>query len=90
MKPSTAWSCLAFSLALASFAMYRDISANVFLACVFIIQGLKRADGSLQERRASLLVIALSVGVMIFAVSALNGFPKQSAPEHFRHKHQRN
>ena len=42
MKPSTAWSLLEFSMALASYSLHRDIRANVFLGFVFIIQGLKR------------------------------------------------
>jgi len=87
MKPSTAWSCLAFSLALASYSMNRDISANVFLACVFIIQGLKRTEGTRNERRSSMLAIAMSVGITIFAVSGLSGCTEQSAPQHFRYKH---
>jgi hypothetical protein len=86
MKPSTAWSCLAFSLALASYSMNRDISANVFLACVFIIQGLKSTDRSKNERRSSVLAVAMSVGIMIYAVSGLSGCTQQSAPEHFRYK----
>lgn len=54
MKPSTAWSLLAFALVLASYALHRDISANVFLGCVFIIQGLKRPDhkGALGQKSA--------------------------------------
>jgi len=87
MKPSTAWSCLAFSLALASYSMNRDISANVFLACVFIIQGLKRTEGTRNEHRSSMLAIAMSVGIMFYAVSVLSGFTEQSAPSHFRYKH---
>lgn len=87
MKPSTAWSCLAFSLALASYTMHRDISANVFLACVFIIQGLKRADGSKHEGLTSVLAFALSAGIVIFSASNLIGGDDKSAPAHFRYKH---
>jgi hypothetical protein len=87
MKPSTAWSCLAFSLALASYSMNRDISANVFLASLFIIQGLKRTEGTRAEHRSSMLAIAMSVGIMVFAVSVLCGFTEQSTPSHFRYKH---
>lgn len=85
MKPSTAWSCLAFSLALASYAVHRDISANVFLACVFIIQGLKSTEGSKHESLASVLVFALSAGVVVFAASGLVD-NAGSAPAHFRYK----
>ncbi len=42
MKPSTAWSLLAFAMALANYALQRDISANVFLCRIFIIQQRKR------------------------------------------------
>jgi predicted benzoate:H+ symporter BenE len=87
MKPSTAWSCLAFSLALASYSMNRDISANVFLACVFIIQGLKRTDGSKHEGLTSVLAFALSAGIVIFSASNLIDGSDKSAPAHFRYKH---
>lgn len=84
MKPSTAWSLLAFSLASASYAMNRDISSNVFLACVFVIQGVRAVDGSKQEKRASFLAAALSVGIMLFAASAMAGCIELSGPEPFR------
>lgn len=42
MKPSTAWSLLAFAMALASYALHRDIGANVFLGRIFIIQQRKK------------------------------------------------
>jgi len=86
MKPSTAWSCLAFSLALASYSMNRDISANVFLACVFIIQGLKRTDGSRHEGFTSVLAFALSAGIVIFSASNLVDGAEKSSPPHFRYK----
>lgn len=85
MKPSTAWSLLAFSMALASYALHRDISANIFLACVFVIQGLKKPTGSKQELRATFLAAALSVGVILFAASALFGSVEFESPAHFRY-----
>jgi hypothetical protein len=86
MKPSTAWSLLAFSLAMASYAMSRDISANIFLACVFVIQGLKRPDGSRQERKSAFLAVALSMGILAFAISSLAGCVELSGPQPFRYK----
>lgn len=87
MKPSTAWSLLAFAMALASYALHRDISANVFLGCVFIIQGLKRPDGSAQERRATFLAAALSAGILLFALWALATGLDLRGPAPFRYKH---
>lgn len=85
MKTSTAWSLLAFSLALACYALSRDISANIFLSCFLVIQGLKRTDRSRQERKAAALAVALSVGVLLFAVLGLTGLIDLS-PEPFRYK----
>lgn len=87
MKPSTAWSLLAFAMALASYALHRDISANVFLGCVFIIQGLKRPDGSAQERRATFLAAALSAGILLFALWVLATGLEIRGPAPFRYKH---
>lgn len=87
MSRSTCWSLLAFSMALASYAMHRDISANIFLGCLFIIQGLKRPDGSTQERRALFLAAALSAGILIFAVWALATGIDFRGPSPFRYKH---
>lgn len=74
MSRSTCWSLLAFSLALASYVMHRDISANVFLATIFIIQGLKRtADDESPGHwdRVSLLCTLLSGAVIVFALYSL-------------------
>lgn len=74
MSRSTCWSLLAFAMALASYVMHRDISANIFLASLFIIQGLKRvADAEPDEHwdRLSLLVLLLSVAVIVFALWSL-------------------
>jgi hypothetical protein len=67
--------------------MNRDISANVFLACVFIIQGLKRTDGSRHEGFAAVLAFALSAGIVIFSASNLVDGADKSSPSHFRYKH---
>ena len=87
MKPSTAWSLLAFSMALASYAMHRDISANIFLASVFVIQGLKRPDSSKQERRGTFLAAAFSAGVFLFALSQVLPGVESQSPAQFRYRH---
>lgn len=87
MSRSTCWSLLAFAMALASYAMHRDISANIFLGCLFIIQGFKRPDGSPQERRALVLAATLSVGILIFAAWALTTGVDFHGPAPFRYKH---
>lgn len=74
MSRSTCWSLLAFSLALASYVMHRDISANVFLATIFIIQGLKSApDGEHSHHwdRIQWFVLSLSVAITIISASSL-------------------
>lgn len=86
MKNSTAWSLLACSMALASYALHRDISANIFLACVFVIQGLKRMDGSTQERRGTFLAVAVSVGITIFALYVLFGGVEFHSPAKFHYR----
>lgn len=86
MKPSTAWSMLAFAMALVSFARNWDISANIFLACIFVIQGLQKPTGSKQERRGTFLAFALSIGVLLFAASILFGVVELHQPAPFRYR----
>lgn len=86
MKPSSAFSFLALSLAIASYALHRDISANIFLSCVFVIQGLRVATESTQERRALFLIIALSVGILVFAATTMLGGVDLNSPAPFRYK----
>ncbi len=78
MSRSTCWSLLAFALALVSYVMHRDISANVFLATLFIIQGLKSApDGERAHHwdQIQWFVVCLSIAIIIFAMwSLLVGF----------------
>lgn len=75
MTRSTSWSCLALSLALISYVMHRDISANIFLATFFIIQGLRGGQLSADHRdRVSVMLIILSAGIAVFATwCLLNG-----------------
>ncbi|WP_252361410.1 putative holin [Pseudomonas asiatica] len=62
--------------------MHRDISANIFLGCLFIIQGLKRPDGSTQERRALFLAAALSAGILILRYGRWPRGSTSAAPRH--------
>ncbi|WP_332774418.1 MULTISPECIES: hypothetical protein [Pseudomonas] len=75
MARSTSWSCLALSLALISYVMHRDISANIFLATFFIIQSLRGGQLSAGQRdRVSVMLIILSAGIALFAAwCLLNG-----------------
>ncbi|QLJ16260.1 hypothetical protein H0H12_10185 [Pseudomonas putida] len=70
MSRSTCWSLLAFAMALLSYTMHRDISANIFLGVLFIIQGLKHRDGEPEAHwdRISLLCTILSAGIITFAL----------------------
>lgn len=86
MKISTAWSMLAFSLGIACYVLNRDISANVFMGSFLIIQGLKRADGSRQERLSTFLAWAMSAGVLVFALCMMAGDISQYAPASFRYR----
>lgn len=78
MSRSTCWSLLAFAMALVSYVMHRDISANVFLATLFIIQGLKStSDGEHPHHweRIRWFVVLLSLAIILFATwSLLVGF----------------
>lgn len=69
MSRSTCWSLLAFAMALMSYTMQRDISANVFLGVLFIIQGLKRnREAERETDRITLLCTILSTAIIIFAL----------------------
>lgn len=74
MSRSTCWSLLAFAMALVSYVMHRDISANVFLATLFIIQGLKStSDGEHTHHwdRIRWFVVSLSLAIILFAIWSL-------------------
>lgn len=73
MANSTIWSLMSFSMALISYAMNRDISANIFLAAIFIIQAM-RVPSEMPERHYELItkfVLLLALGIGIFAAWAL-------------------
>lgn len=59
-------------MALASYVMHRDISANIFLASVFIIQGVRSQDiCPATWDRINLLILVLSAGITLFAIWSL-------------------
>lgn len=87
MKPSTAWSMLALAMAAASYARGWDISANIFLGVLFIIQGLRKTTGSQQESRATFIVFALSIGILLFAAMVMLGNVELPQPAKFQYRH---
>jgi len=73
MSSSTVWSFMAFSMALISYAMHRDISANVFLAAIFVIQGM-RAHSEMKAQHYETItraVLILSITIGLFAAWSL-------------------
>ena len=67
MKRSSYFTLLMFAMGLASMFMHRDISANVFMSTVFVIQALKPANETsyeLSKDRAALLCTLLSVAII--------------------------
>lgn len=85
MTRSTSWSLLALSLASISYVMHRDISANIFLATIFIIQGLK-AEHRDTDERVGLMLGVMSLGVMVFAGWCLIGGTDLGYPKPFSFK----
>lgn len=76
MSRSTCMTILALSFAVLCYISHRDISANMFVATVFIIQGLKRdcPEPSLHWDRIYLLCALLSAAILLFsAASVLSG-----------------
>lgn len=73
MSSSTVWSFMAFSMALISYAMHRDISANIFLATIFVIQGLRNRHEMNERSHGHVIrmVLILSIAISIFAIWAL-------------------
>lgn len=70
MARSSCMTFLALSFAVLCFLSHRDISANMFLAAVFIIQGLKSnpSEPAHHWDRISLLCTVLSIGIILFAL----------------------
>lgn len=73
MSSSTVWSFMAFSMALISYAMHRDISANIFIVAIFVIQGLSIPGAMSKRSREHVLrmVFILSIAIILFAGWAL-------------------
>lgn len=67
---STYWSVLAFCVGLFNLVHNRDISANMFFAVVFIIQGLSAlpAEGSNFERRIKLVCYLMSAALLCYCL----------------------
>ena len=76
MSRSSCMTLLALSFAVLCYITHRDISANMFLASVFIIQGLKSPSGEPSHHwdRIYLLCALLSAAILVFsAASVLSG-----------------
>lgn len=71
MSRSTCISLLCLSVAIWNFVQHRDISANMFVAALFIIQGCKPAVEESDARawgHVKLLCIILSAAIFLFSV----------------------
>lgn len=89
MANSTIWSLMALAMALISYAMYRDISANIFLASIFVIQGM-RAKAEMKSRHYELItkaVLILSIGLISFALWALVTGADLGRPANFGYRY---
>lgn len=71
MTRSMSWSLLAFSLAVISYVMHRDISANIFLCAVFIIQAVKPQDEEKLNQSAMTICAIFGTTVTGFALLSL-------------------
>ncbi|WP_434681336.1 hypothetical protein J3P77_09560 [Pseudomonas sp. R1-18] len=72
MTRSLCWSIFAFAMAVLSYLMNRDISANVFLGVLMVIQGLKRTGEETHRVTERIMTLCLTAGVSVitFAVFA--------------------
>ena len=89
MANSTIWSLMALSMSLISFAMHRDISANIFLASFFVIQGM-RAKADMKSRHYEHLtksVLILSIALGIFATWAIFSGADLGRPANFGYRY---
>jgi len=71
MTRSTCWSLLALSLAIMSSFMHRDISANIFLCSLFVIQAVKPQDEARLNQSSMTICAMFGTAVAGFAVLAL-------------------
>lgn len=71
MTRSTCMTLLSFSVAVFCYVTHRDISANIFMATVFIIQGLKQhpVGYSRQWDRIILMCTILSVAILVLSAT---------------------
>jgi hypothetical protein len=65
MTRSLCWSIFAFAMAVLSYTMNRDISANVFIGVLMVIQGLKRAGEETHRVTERVLTLCLTAGVSV-------------------------
>ncbi len=69
MRNSTYWSLFCLAIAMLNMHMHRDISANIFLAALVVIQGLKRSEEPEQHSdRIRLILTGLSIGFIVFSL----------------------
>lgn len=70
MNRSTCWTALATSLAVISALMGLDISSNVFVAAVIIIQAVKPADEPVLNQSAMAVCVIFATAIFGFAMCA--------------------
>lgn len=67
MRNSTYWSLFCLALAAWNMAEGRDIGGNVFLAALFVIQGLNRPEES--DSRIRIILTSISAAILAAAVA---------------------
>ncbi|QQE90469.1 hypothetical protein [Azotobacter chroococcum] len=69
MRNSTYWSLFCLAIAMLNMHMGRDISANIFLAALVVIQGLKRTEEPEEHSiRIRLVLTGLSIAFIVFSL----------------------
>lgn len=71
MLRSTCWSLVSVSMAVISFIMHRDISANIFLGSLFIIQALKPVEEVRLNQPAMTICAIFGTAVAAYSLLAL-------------------
>lgn len=71
MNRSTIWSMMTLAMAFLSYCMHRDISANIFLAAVFIIQAVKPQDEAKLNQLAMTFCALVGTTIIGFALCSL-------------------
>lgn len=67
MRNSTYWSLLCLALAAWNMAQGRDIGGNVFLAALFVIQGLNSAEP--EDARIRAILTSISAAILAAALA---------------------